>query len=56
MGAYFFDEADDDVVQATVERLDRVHRRAQHGQAFGHVFHIERPPQEIFQPTQGDVH
>ena len=43
-------------VEPRMQRLDRVHRNAQHGQPAGEVGGVEPPPKECLEPTTGDVH
>ena len=50
------DARDHEGRQLRVHRLDRVHRRAQHREAIGHVGRIELPPQKGLEPAERDVH
>ena len=51
-----FDEADDDVPQLGMERLDGVSRRAEGAQPVRDFGGVERAAEELREPVDGDVH
>ena len=56
MRADFLDEPDDEVTEIGVERLDRIHRGAEHREPVRHVLRVERATEERLEPAEGDVH
>ena len=56
MRAHLLHQRHDDVAQIGMQRLDRVHRRAQHRESLGDVGGIERTPEEVLEPPDRDVH
>jgi hypothetical protein len=39
-----------------MQRLHRIHSRAEHREPAGEIIHLERAAQELFKPATGDVH
>src|SRR5207244_542208 len=56
VGAHVRHQADHGLGEIGVKRLDGVHRRAEHGEAVGHVRRIQRAAEEVLEPAEGDVH